>query len=108
MNQAFVARLRVKNSNKTKKQKRAYKKMLIEQILQVISAQLYKDDSLCKLSEKVITPGRKDGEKELSMIIVIQTNKPIPGGIEINQKLDRILTNQTVLAKMIEETKETP
>lgn len=82
--------------------------MLVEQILQVISAQLYKDDSLCKLSEKVITPGRKDGEKELSMIIVIQTNKPIPGGIEINQKLDQILTNQTVLAKMIEEIKETP
>lgn len=108
MNQAFVARLRVKNSNQTKKQKRAYKKMLVEQILQVISAQLHKDDSLCKLSEKVITPGSKDGEKELSMIIVIQTNKPIPGGIEINQKLDRILTNQTVLAKMIEETKETP
>lgn len=108
MNQAFVARLRVKNSNQTKKQKRAYKKMLVEQILQVISDQLDKDDSLYKLGEKVITPGRKDGEKELSMIIVIQTNKPIPGGIEINQKLDRILTNQRVLAKMIEETKETP
>lgn len=102
MTKAFVSRLRVK-SNQTKKQKRAYKKMLKEQILQVISDQIDKDDSLFKLGEKVITTGRKDGEKELSMIIVIQTNKPMPGGIEINQKLDRILRNQTTIAKMIDE-----
>jgi len=103
----IAARLRVPNRHTTNKQKKAYKKILIEQLVKVFAGLLEDDETMYRITEKCTSDGKYQ-EKELSMLVILQNNKPIPGGMEINQKLDRILTNQRVLAELIEQNKETP
>lgn len=104
----IAARLRVPNRHMTNRQKKLFKKILIEQLVMVFAGLLEQDETLYRLTERVSKQSRSDGEKELSMLVIIENNKPIPGGIETNQKLDRILRNQKTLAQMIEEIKDTP